>query len=181
MVFQRRCGTCNRRSRSRSPTIRAVVAWTVHNTPPTPPDLPVERPTIVCVMAADGLRAVGAIVLASGDTVVASAGQLAAQAEPAIEPARRAAKRRSEDKPQTQEDESNAEQESLASADRVTELLDEGRLQATPTASPAAQVSAAMAAVQHYNHKFNATAAAPIPAPAWSAATIPTRARCSGR
>ena len=42
---------------------------------PPPPTLVVERPAVVCVIAPDGLRALGAIVLASGDTVVASGGR----------------------------------------------------------------------------------------------------------
>src|SRR5690606_8286466 len=49
--------------------------------PPTPPDVPTERATVVCVVAADGLRAIGAIVLASGDTFVATAGRRVPLAE----------------------------------------------------------------------------------------------------
>jgi hypothetical protein len=39
-----------------------------------PPAPPIERAVVVCVVAEDGIRAIGAIVLESGDTVVASAG-----------------------------------------------------------------------------------------------------------
>lgn len=42
---------------------------------PEPPSPPLERATVVCVMDARGLRAMGAIVLASGDTVVAVEGR----------------------------------------------------------------------------------------------------------
>ena len=40
-----------------------------------PPTLVVERPAVVCVIAPDGLRALGAIVLSSGDTMVVAGGR----------------------------------------------------------------------------------------------------------